>query len=175
MKHVSALPCRLRSGTLVKTTLSPHVQLRDVEPADLPTLFQHQLDVEANRMAVANPRDEGSFNAHWSGILGDPGVVAKAIVVDGCVVGDINCFKLDGQDAVGYWIAREHWGRGIATRALHLLLEEVAIRPLHARVARTNVASLRVLEHCGFVVTGYQWAPASDRFPECEEAFLVLT
>lgn len=25
------------------------------------------------------------------------------------------------------------------------------------------------------VVTGNQWTPASDRFPECEEAFLVLT
>lgn len=156
-------------------TPSPHVQLRDVEPADLPTLFQHQLDLEANRMAVANARDERSFNAHWAEILGDPTVVARAILVGGCVVGDINCFKLDGQDVVGYWIAREHWGRGIATRALGLLLEQVATRPLHARVASTNVASLRVLEHCGFVVTGYQLTPASDRFPECEEAFLVLT
>ena len=159
----------------MKNALSPHVQLRDVEPEDLPTLFQHQLDLEANRMAVANARDERAFNEHWAEILGDPTVVAKAILVDGCVVGDINCFKLDGQDAVGYWIAREHWGRGIATRALVLLLEELPTRPLHARVARTNVASLRVLEHCGFVVTGYQLTPASDRFPECEEAFLVLT
>ena len=155
-------------------TLSPPVQLRNVELADLPTLFRHQLDVDANRMAVANARDERSFNEHWAKILGDPTVVAKAIVVDGCVVGDINCFKMDGQDAVGYWIDREHWGRGIATRALGLLLEEVAIRPLHARVARTNVASVRVLERCGFVVTGFQWTPASDRFPACEEVLLVL-
>jgi RimJ/RimL family protein N-acetyltransferase len=154
---------------------SPHVQLRDVEPDDLPMLFQHQLDPEANRMAVANARDEGAFNAHWAQILGDPTVVKKAILVDGCVVGDINCFKLDGLDAVGYWIAREYWGRGIATRALRLLLEEIATRPLHARVARSNIASLRVLEHCGFIVTGYQLMPASDRFPECEEAVLALT
>ena len=95
--------------------------------------------------------------------------------MEGCVVGDINCFKLDGQDAVGYWIAREHWGKGIATRALGLFLEQIATRPLYARVARSNGASLRVLEHCCFVVTGYQLTPASDRFPECEEAFLVLT
>jgi RimJ/RimL family protein N-acetyltransferase len=151
------------------------VQLRDVEPDDLPTLFQHQLDPEANRMAVANARDEPAFNAHWAKILGDPTLTAKAILVDGCVVGVINCFKLDGQDAVGYWIAREHWGRGIATRSLGLLLEQVATRPLNARVARSNLASLRVLEHCGFTVTGYQLTPASDRFPECEEALLILT
>jgi RimJ/RimL family protein N-acetyltransferase len=159
----------------VKKAPSPHVQLRNVEPSDLPILFQHQLDPEANRMAVANPRDERAFNAHWTKILDDPTLVAKAILVDGCVVGVMNCFKLDGQDAVGYWIAREHWGRGIATSALGLLLEQIATRPLHARVAKSNVASLRVLLHCGFVVTGYQVTPACDRFPECEEAVLVLT
>jgi RimJ/RimL family protein N-acetyltransferase len=150
------------------------VRLRDVEPDDLPILFQHQLDPEANRMAVANPRDERAFNAHWAKILGDPSLVAKAVLVDGCVVGVINCFKWDGKDSVGYWIAREHWGQGIATRALGLLLEEIPTRPLYARVARSNVASLRVLERRGFVVTGYESTPPCDRFPECEEAVLVL-
>jgi RimJ/RimL family protein N-acetyltransferase len=148
--------------------------LRDVEPGDLPTLFRHQLDPEANRMAVVHPRDEEAFHAHWSMILRDPTVVAKAIVTDDGLVGTVNCFKLEGKDAVGYWIAREHWGRGIARRALRLLLEQVATRPLYARAARSNVASLRVLQHCGFVVTGYQVTPASGRFPECEEALLVL-
>jgi RimJ/RimL family protein N-acetyltransferase len=81
---------------------------------------------------------------------------------------------MDGQDAVGYWIAREHWGRGIATRALGLLLEEVAIRPLHARAARTNAASIRVLERCGFRVTGYEHSPETERYPACEEAVLLL-
>jgi RimJ/RimL family protein N-acetyltransferase len=132
------------------------------------------VDPEANRMAVVNARDEDAFNAHWAKILADPTVIAKAILADGRLVGTINCFKSDGEDAVGYWIARDDWGRGIATRALGLLLEQIATRPLYARVARSNVASLRVLEHCGFVVTGYQWSPASDRYPECEEAFLVL-
>lgn len=125
-------------------------------------------------MAVVHPRDERAFNAHWAKVLADPTVVAKAIVADGHLVGTINCFKLDGHDAVGYWIAREHWGRGIATRALALLLERISTRPLYARVAKSNVASIRVLEHCGFVVTGYQRTPASDRFPECEEAVLAL-
>lgn len=162
-------------GFLVTKAPSPHVQLRDVEPDDLPTLFEHQRDPEANRMAVAHARDEHAFNAHWATVLGDPTVLAKAVLADGQLVGSIDCFKLDGQDAVGYWIAREHWGRGIATRALGLLLEQVATRPLYARVARSNVASLRVLEHCGFVVRGYQLTPGSDRFPECEEALLVLT
>lgn len=150
------------------------VQLRDVEPGDLPALFEHQRDPEAVRMAVVHPRDEQAFNAHWAKILVDPTVLVKAITADGDLVGTINCFKLDGHDAVGYWIAREHWGRGVATRALTLMLEAFATRPLRARAARSNVASVRVLEHCGFVVTGYEVSPASERFPECEEALLVL-
>ncbi len=150
------------------------VLLRDVEAIDLPTLFNHEQDPDSNRMAVSNPRDAESFRQAWARNMSDPGVVAKAIILDGVVVGTISCFQWDGLDSVGYWIGREHWGRGIATRALTLLLEQVKIRPLHARVACSNAASIRVLEKCGFRITGYQWAVATDRFPACEEAMLVL-
>ncbi len=151
-----------------------HVRLRDVVAADLPALFMQQLDPEANRMAVANPRDLESFNAHWAKVLADPSVVAKVILADEVLVGNISCFKMDGLSSVGYWIARDHWGRGIATRALAILLEQVSIRPLHSRAAKTNIASIRVLERCGFMISGYKVSPADDRFPECEEAILIL-
>lgn len=107
---------------------------RDVELGDLRVLFQQQMD-PANRMAVAHARDADVFNVHLAETIADPSIVAKVILV-GQVVGDISCFKLDGQDAVGYWLAREVWGRGIATRALELFLEHVNVRPLHARAAR---------------------------------------
>ena len=153
---------------------SPAVRLRDVVDSDLATFFRHQLDPDANRMCVSNPRDAAAFAAHWAKVLADPTVVCKAILVDGVLVGRIGCFQMDGQTAVGYWTGKEHWGRGITTRALALLLELVPTRPLHARAARTNVASIRVLERCGFAVTGYRLSPADDHFPECEEALLVL-
>lgn len=151
------------------------VKLRDVVAADLPTLYQYQLDPESNRMAAVYPRSAEVFELRWADILGDPRSIAKAIVADGGVVGSIGCFKMEGLDAVGYWIAREYWGRGIATRALALLLEEVTIRPLHAQVARHNAASMRVLERCGFVVTGYREAPGDARYAACEVADLMLT
>ncbi len=138
-------------------------------------LFRHQLDPQANRMAVARPRDLATFTTHWSKILGDPGVVVRAIIADERLAGTISCFRSDGQDMVGFWIARDYWGRGIATRAMGLLLEQVEARPLHARAARSNPASIRVLERNGFVITGYRMSPANDRFPACEEAVLVLT
>lgn len=75
---------------------------------------------------------------------------------------------------VGYWVDRACWGRGIASRALAMFLDEVIARPLHARVATTNLGSIRVLEKCGFVITGYEHSPATERYLECEEAILML-
>jgi RimJ/RimL family protein N-acetyltransferase len=150
------------------------IRLRPVERADLPTLFLHQLDAESCRMAVVRPRDRAAFNATWDKILADPTVIARAILADDTLVGSISCFKMDGLDSVGYWIDRAHWNRGIAGRALALLLQEVTIRPLHAHAARNNVASIRVLERCGFRITRHQVSPETDRFPSCEEAILIL-
>lgn len=150
------------------------VRLRDVEPADVPTLFANECDPDAMEMAVVYPRYAEEFEAHWAKVIADPSVEAKAILVDGTLVGYVSCFTMDGQDAVGYWIAKPYWGRGVATRALALLLEQVAVRPLHARAARRNIGSIRVLERCGFVITGYQMSIDVDRFPACEEALLVL-
>ena len=53
---------------------------------------------------------------------------------------------------VGYWIGKEHWGQGVATRALAAFLQFVTERPLRAHVAAHNVGSIRVLEKCGFSV-----------------------
>ncbi len=150
------------------------VRLRDIERDDLPTLYEYQLDPEANRLAATNPRSADAFDAHWANALGDSGVIAKAILVGDTVAGCISCFKSDGLDLVGYWIGRDFWGQGVATRALELLLVQVPTRPLHARVAVANGASLRVLQKCGFTVTGYQQSPADDRYHECEEVILEL-
>lgn len=158
------------------------IRLRALEARDLPILFQLQFDPESNRMAVIKPRDEKTFFTAWTGFLSDPSVTIRVIALDGVVVGNVSAFKIPGateaepkRDAVGYWIAREHWGKGIATRALTLFLKEVTIRPLYARVARTNTASLRVLNKCGFKVVGYYWQEETDRFPACEETLLVLS
>jgi RimJ/RimL family protein N-acetyltransferase len=150
------------------------VQLRPVEPGDLPRMYGLQLDPESNRMAVTIPRTREVFDAHWAKSLDDPSIAARVILAGGETVGFIACFPRDGQDHVGYWIDRACWGMGIASRALHLLLREVAKRPLVATAATSNGASLRVLQKCGFVVEEVRRSPATDRHPECEEAVLVL-
>jgi RimJ/RimL family protein N-acetyltransferase len=54
---------------------------------------------------------------------------------------------------VGYWIDRAFWGRGVATEALSAFLCLEHIRPLYAGVAKHNVASIRVLQKCGFTLS----------------------
>lgn len=126
-------------------------------------------------MAAVRPRDRETFDAHWARVLANPLCVARVIVDDeDRVLGGISCFVDDDTRYVGYWIGKEHWGRGVASAAVALLLDEVKERPIHARVARDNVASIKVLERNGFVVIGYVHAPETERFLACEEALLRL-
>lgn len=150
------------------------VRLRRVEAADLPVMYAHQCDAESAAMAKVLPRDREAFEAHWARVLSDDRVVARAILFDGEVVGTVSRFDRDGRAWVGYWIDRAHWGRGIATRALAMLLVEVGERPLHAQAARENVGSIRVLERCGFRLVGYEMSPGDERFVACEEGLFVL-
>ena len=155
-------------------TTDEGVWLRPVQPGDLPRMYDMQLDPESNRMEVTIPRTDEAFDSHWAKSLSDPGITARAVLVGEALVGYISCFPVDGQDHFGYWIDRAYWGMGIASRALHLLLREITKRPLVATAATSNGASLRVLQKCGFVVEQARLSPASERYPECEEAVLVL-
>jgi RimJ/RimL family protein N-acetyltransferase len=131
------------------------VRLRDVTEADLPIFFDHQRDPVANRMAAFPARDRQAFTQHWTTkVLGDDTVTKRTILLDEKVVGNIVSFEMSGETLVGYWIGRDHWGKGVASRALSLFLAEVDARPLHAHVAKHNVASIRVLEKCGFLIVG---------------------
>jgi RimJ/RimL family protein N-acetyltransferase len=128
------------------------VMLRDVIESDLPIFFEHQRDPVAVRMAAFRSRELDAFMTHWhERVLGTATNRAKTIEVDGRVAGNVGSWEQDGKRLVGYWIGREHWGRGIATRALTEFLAHDLTRPLHAWVAVDNPASIRVLEKCGFL------------------------
>jgi RimJ/RimL family protein N-acetyltransferase len=79
--------------------------------------------------------------------------VTKAVIADGQVAGNVVSWEHSGRVEIGYWIGREFWDRGIATRALGAFLDEVTTRPLYAHAAAHNVASIRVLEKCGFTIS----------------------
>jgi RimJ/RimL family protein N-acetyltransferase len=148
------------------------VQLRQVLAADLPIFFEHQRDPEANRMAAFAARDRDAFMAHWSKIVADERLMAKTVVADGQVAGNIVSWDQAGRQEIGYWIGREFWGKGIATRALGAFLSEVTTRPLYAYVAAHNVASIRVLEKCGFTISNEE--PESSDEPDNDIAEVIL-
>ena len=130
------------------------IVIRDATEADIPVFFEHQRDPEAMDMAKMPARDEEAFTAHWQKILADDASMQKTILFEGEVAGNLLLFERGGKRQVGYWIGREFWGQGIATRALAELLTEVTERPLYAYVVTSNVGSMRVLEKCGFERTG---------------------
>ena len=137
---------------------SPHVRLRPVEDADLPIFLAHQEDPVAAEMAAFPTRAPDVFYAHWATIRADPTNYTRAIVADDVVVGDIVSWLDHGTRQVGYWIGREHWGKGFATAALMLLLEEIKDRPVTAHIVPANIGSQRVVEKCGFVRVGEEVA-----------------
>jgi RimJ/RimL family protein N-acetyltransferase len=130
------------------------VVLREVTDDDLPIFFAHQRDAEAAQMAQVRSRDRDEFDAHWARIRVDETGVIRTIVVDGEVAGNVLSFEHDGRREVGYWLGREFWGKGVATRALAAFLEVETRRPLHAAAAQHNPGSVRVLEKCGFAAAG---------------------
>lgn len=153
------------------------LHLRPVTPADLDVHFAFGSDPAAVQMAAftsKDPSDRAAFDAHWKRLLGDATVATRAIVHDGRVVGSIASFVLDGEREVTYWIGREHWGRGLATKALASFLAEERTRPLFGRAAKDNVGSIRVLEKCGFRICGEGKWFANARGGEIDEVVLRL-
>ena len=153
------------------------VALQDVTEGDLPTFFEQQLDPVANHMAAfttKDPADRDAFLAHWTKILADNSMTKKTIVFSGVVAGHIASFERFGKREVTYWVGKSFWGKGLATRALSEFLRCVKGRPLYARAAKDNVASLRVLDKNGFRICGADRCFSNARGEEVEEFILVL-
>jgi RimJ/RimL family protein N-acetyltransferase len=152
--------------------------LRDVRDADLDSFFEHWTDPDANRIAAftaADPHDRAAFDARWRRLQADPATLHRTIDVDGAVAGVISSWEDDDERHVTYWLGREHWGRGVATRALAEFVRDVdRARPLHAATAHDNVGSQRVLEKCGFRRVGSGRGFANGRGEEIDETLFRL-
>ncbi len=134
--------------------MSDSVHLREVIDSDLPIFYEQQLDPEATQMAAFPSRDREAFMAHWAKTMRGETNVLRTILYHEQVVGNIVSWQQADEREVGYWLGKEYWGQGIATRALTELLKEVTQRPLYAHVVKHNLASIRVLEKCGFTRYG---------------------
>jgi RimJ/RimL family protein N-acetyltransferase len=164
------------------------IHLRPLDPTDLPIFFDHQRDPLASRMAgfaSRDPDDREAFMAHWARLAAGAAtgrradstpprspfesIVHRTILADDAVAGYVSKFEHDGASEVCYFLGRDYWNKGIASRALAMFLAEVTTRPLHAGIAFDNIGSRRVLEKCGFRETGRVRGFARMRGEEIEE------
>ena len=86
------------------------------------------------------------------------GAIARVIEYQGLFVGSVGINPQSGWrehlGEIGYWVAEEYWGKGIASAALSQMTDygftAGDFRKLYAPVLAPNVASMRVLEKCGY-------------------------
>lgn len=154
------------------------ISLREVRDSDLSTFWEHLSDPTAQQVAAVTRKyhyDRGLFDSHWARIRSNPENLIRTVLADGEVVGHASVYGPPDEREVTYWIARAHWGRGIATAALTALLDLDGTRPLYAHAAADNAGSIRVLEKCGFVITGHDRGFALARDGEIDEVLLTLS
>jgi RimJ/RimL family protein N-acetyltransferase len=154
------------------------ITLREVQETDLPVFHGFEMDPRAADMAAFTSPNRGElheFLDFWhSKVLAIPDNVSRAVLVEDRLVGYVVKFEMFGKPSVAYWLDRAVWGQGVATSALRLFLQQLPERPLYARAAADNHASLRVLQKCGFEVVGRERAFANARGAEIDELLLEL-
>ena len=144
---------------------TPTCVIRDWSPADRADLmrFANNRAIWRNLTDVfPHPYAEADADAWLATVASAPEPTHWAIEVDGHAVGNIGvaigegvfCKKAD----IGYWLAEPYWGRGIMSDAVRAVapfaMDRFGLVRLEASVFAWNPASMRVLEHCGFVREG---------------------
>jgi RimJ/RimL family protein N-acetyltransferase len=130
------------------------IRLRPFTEDDVPAVVAACQDPEIPRWTrVPSPYTEADAREFLA--IRSERAFAIADRITGELLGAIGAREEDeGRVEVGYWIAREARGRGVATRALQLLVawsfEEVGAERVQLITDPANVASQRVAEKAGF-------------------------
>jgi RimJ/RimL family protein N-acetyltransferase len=154
-----------------------HIELRDIDEDDHDAVFEMMRDRDAVAMAAftaEDPDDRAAFDRWIGRNLADPSAVTHVVTEDGGFAGIAATFSVGDDRELTYWIARHAWGRGVGTAALTLLVAHEPERPLFARVAAHNTASVAMLRRAGFteVSRGVGYAPGVGR--EVDEIVFAL-
>ena len=93
---------------------------------------------------------------------GEERQLTRAIIIEGRAAGSIGVFVKDDvyekSAELGYWLAEEHWGRGVMTEAVRQVCQEAFgrfdILRIFAEPFADNLGSRRGLEKAGFTCEG---------------------
>jgi len=137
---------------------APRIALRPFQAADAEALFPIFADAEAMRYWSTPPHASievtrafvrATLEASASG-LGDDQVV----VFEGAVIGKAGLWD---NEEIGFILAPDKWGQGLAREALEAVIERARTRGqtrITADVDPRNAASIGLLTRLGFVRTG---------------------
>jgi [ribosomal protein S5]-alanine N-acetyltransferase len=141
-------------------------ELKLLQAGDAPAVLAFELVNRAYFAASVSDRGDEFFDqfADRYGVLlaeQEAGLSAFYVLVaeDGSVLGRFNLYDFeDGAARLGYRVAQQVAGRGVATAAVRELCQLAAarhgLRILRAATSRENAASRRVLAKAGFVPAG---------------------
>src|SRR4051794_10749837 len=171
VRRTPFMPFKLRAagpqhsaGNRTLAVRRPHgdaaaVIIRPLEAADAPELAELRTHNHAF-LAPFEPyrADDFATEAGQTAWIESGGGVRFAIVHDGAIAGTISLSDIVRgplqRASVGYWVAEEHNGRGLASRALAELVDysfgELELHRLEAGTMLDNEASQRVLRRNGF-------------------------
>ena len=139
--------------------------LRRLAPSDAASLARHANDREIwlnLRDRFPHPYTFDDADAFISRVAQQEPWTTLGIVVDGSAVGVVSLIVGDDIERlsaeIGYWLGREHWGRGIVTEAVRMAtahaFRHLGLRRVFAVPFARNDASRRVLEKVGYVREG---------------------
>tara|TARA_R110002072_G_scaffold299691_1_gene475641 strand:+ start:402 stop:902 length:501 start_codon:yes stop_codon:yes gene_type:complete len=159
-----------------------NITLRPIIESDLPIFFEHQQHKPAQLMAAfvhEDPSDRVAFDTHWTRLMKSDMILKQSIEADGQLVGHIMSFDMPNEHdsfdrEITYWIDHHHWNKGIASKALELFLSTETTRPLFGRAAKDNIASIRSMEKCGFVLIAEERGFANPRGEDIDEVVMRL-
>jgi [ribosomal protein S5]-alanine N-acetyltransferase len=160
---------------------SERLLFRSHEAADLEAFCAMETDAEVRRYVGGAPRTrEAAEERFWGRAMHPPdgrlAMWATVLKEDGRYVGRCGLYphmvdgaKVADEAVLGFYLAREFWGRGLATEAgrafVHFGFDELKVARIVAAVAVGNAASVRVLEKLGFVLERQEEGPRSfDHF-----------
>ena len=136
---------------------------RDHEPADLEAYCAMESDPIYRAPQQVHPRSEleRSFRDAW--LVPKPmGLRATVFKADHRYIGRCGLYPhrdhrgeiVPGEVTLAFYLARDYWGRGIATEAGQAFIRHgfnsLGLRRIHAGMNAENKASIRVIEKLGF-------------------------
>ncbi|MGV6815830.1 MAG: GNAT family N-acetyltransferase [Thiotrichales bacterium] len=143
--------------------MNPPIQFHDFTENDIPLLQSYLNDpLVTQYLSASIPQPYTESDAQWWVSEGSHEGWVQAVTLEGQFVGTVGATPLRFERSrcaeIGYWVGREHWGKGLASVALAYLtgylFETTDIVRLQAGVYTGNHASARVLEKCGYACEG---------------------